>query len=152
MDGLRQWALCLVISAAAVALVTIITPRGSTDKTVRAVAGIFMVSAIFTPVADITFDFALSDSQAYAQVGADALADSMVESCRSAAENAILSCAGEHGITVNEICIDADIDANGCIIIHGIAVEIGRDGACSTAELEKIFGNATGVPVEVKTE
>jgi hypothetical protein len=53
---------------------------------------------------------------------------------------------------VNEICITADIDAEGCIIIHAVNVEISNDNADNPDEIEKIFSNAIGVPVEVKTE
>ena len=152
MDGLRQWALCLIISAAAVAFVIIITPRGATDKTVRAVAGIFVISAIFTPLADMTFNFDFTETAADVEDDYDALAASVLDVCRSAAENAILSAAQENGIGVNEICITADIDAEGCIIIHAVNVEISNNNADNPDEIEKIFSNAIGVPVEVKTE
>ena len=152
MDGLRQWALCLIVSAAAVAIVTAITPRGSTDKTVRAVAGIFMVSAIFTPVADMTFDFALPDSQVYVSADSDLLADSVLDSCRDAVEKAVISCADELGITVENVLLEANINSDNCIIIHKITVAIHSENSVNTAELEEAFSSATGAPVEVKTE
>ncbi len=152
MDGLRQWALCLIVSAAAVTLAVVITPRGSTDKTVRAVAGIFVVSAIFTPLADMSFDFAAVSATEYADVQSDDLNDSLLDACRNAAENAILSSAAEQGITVEEICISADINSDGCIIIHGVSVRISSSDAGVIKRLSEIFGNAVGVPVEVNAE
>lgn len=150
MDTLRQWALCLIISAAAVAFVTIITPRGSTDKTVRAVAGIFVVSAIFTPLADMSFDFtAVNTAAEYADVQSNDLSDSVLDACRNAAEDAILSAATEQGVTVEEIFIDADIDADNCIIIQSVTVAVSAGNA---DELEAVFGNALGVPVKVEIE
>lgn len=142
--------MCLIISAAAVAFVTIITPRGSTDKTVRAVAGIFVVSAIFTPFADISLDFSAADTAAeYADVQVDDLSDSVLDACRRAAEDAVVSAANERGITVKEICIDTDINADNCIIIHSVTVAV---DAGNEAELEAVFGNALGVPVKVNAE
>ena len=140
--------MCLVISAAAVAFVTIITPRGSTDKTVRAVAGIFVVSAVFAPFADMSFDFnEIITAAEYADLQSNELTDSVLDACRNAAENAILSEAEQRGITVNEICIDADINADGCIIIHSVTVKTNGGNA---DELKEAFGNILGVPVEVK--
>ncbi len=152
MDGLRQWALCLIISAAAVAFVTIITPRGSTDKTVRAVAGIFVVSAIFTPLADMSFDFVAVNAAEYADVQNNDLSDSVLDACRNAAENAILSVADEKGVTVEKVCTDAYIDAGNCIIIQSVTVTVSTDNAEKAEELEAVFGNALGVPVEVNAE
>lgn len=153
MDGLKQWALCLIISAAAVTLVTVISPSGSTDKTVRAVAGIFVVSAIFTPVADISFDFSSMSAMAeYDVEQSDNLSDSVLEACKIAAENAILSAADKRGATVKEICINADIDTDSCIIIHGITVKVGAENTDKKSELSLAFANAAGVPVEVIAE
>lgn len=152
MDGLRQWALCLIISAAAVAFVTIITPRGSTDKTVRAVAGIFVVSAIFTPLADISLDFTAANAAEYADAQNGDLSDSVLDACRSAAEEAILSVADERGVTVEKIFTDAYIDADSCIIIQSVTVAVSTDNAGKTDELEAVFSNLLGVPVEVNAE
>lgn len=152
MDGLRQWALCLIISAAAVAFVTIITPRGSTDKTVRSVAGIFVVSAIFTPLADISFDFTAVNAAEYADVQSNDLSDSVLDACRNAAEDAILSVADERGVTVEKIFMDAYIDADNCIIIQSVTVAVSTDNTKKTDELEAVFSNLLGVPVKVNAE
>ena len=129
------------------ALVTIITPRGSTDKTVRAVAGIFVVSAVFAPFADISFDLnEVSATVEYADIQSNDLSDSVLDACRNAAENAVVSEAEQRGITVNEICIDADINTDGCIIIHSVTVDTNGGNA---DELESVFSNVLGVPVKV---
>lgn len=152
MDGLRQWALCLIISAAAVAFVTIITPRGSTDKTVRAVAGIFVVSAIFTPLADMSLDFSAVNATEDAVVQSNDLSDSVLDACRNAAEDAILSAAKEQKITVENIYTEAYIDTDNCIIIQSVTVDISADSAGKADELEAVFSNLLGVPVKVNAE
>lgn len=151
MDGLKQWALCLIISAAAVTLVTVISPSGSTDKTVRAVAGIFVISAIFTPIADMSLDFTAASAAAEYDGGeASQLPEALLEMCRAEAEKAILSAAEERGAAVKEICIDADINADGCIIIHSVTVKVSSDDSEEITGLSAAFADAVGVPVKVE--
>lgn len=153
MDGLKQWALCLIISAAAVTLVTVISPSGSSDKTVRAVAGIFVVSAIFTPIADMSLDFSTVSAAAEYYGEADTqLSEALLEMYCAEVENAILSVAEKQGITVKEICIDADVNADGCIIIHSITVRVSLDDGAAVHGLSAAFADAVGVSVEVNQE
>lgn len=152
MNELRQWALCLIISAAAVTLVSVISPRGSTEKTVRAVTGIFVVSAIFTPLTDITFDYtAVSAVQEYDD-SSDELNRYILETCRAAAEQAVLEAADGAGTAVESISVNADVNTDGCIIIHDITVTVAAENADISGELSQIFGSALGVPVEVNAE
>ena len=43
LEVLRQWALSLIIASAAGTFAMVLSPRGSMDKTVRVVVGIFVV-------------------------------------------------------------------------------------------------------------
>ena len=49
-DAFKQWAVSLIICALGGALISLLSPRGSMEKTLRAVIGIFVVSAICTPL------------------------------------------------------------------------------------------------------
>lgn len=156
MDALRQWALCLIIGAAAGTFVMAISPRGSMDKTVRAVVGIFVVAAICSPLAgladaDFTLD-AMADYEYEGQDSGEELQEYMLSVCRDAAEEQILSAAEDSGIRVDEIFINADIDANNCIIIHDITVTIGAEHSGKSAEFSKTLGENLGVTVTVNAE
>lgn len=156
MDALRQWALCLIIAAAAGTFVMSVSPRGSMDKTVRAVVGIFVVAAICSPLAeliksDLTVE-AMADYEYEADGGAEDLQEYMLDVCREAAENQIVSAAEESGISVEEIFINADIDADNCIIIHGITVAVSAETADKSSDFSAVLEEALGVPVTVITE
>lgn len=156
MDALRQWALCLIIAAAAGTFVISVSPRGSMDKTVRAVVGIFVVAAICSPLADlIKSDFtveAMADYEYEADDGAEDLQEYMLSVCREAAEEKIISAAEESGVSVEEIFINADIDADNCIIIHGITVTVSAETSDKSAGFSAILEETLGVPVTVTTE
>lgn len=150
MDFFRQWAVSLIVSAAAVTVVIILTPRGSTDKTVKAVASIFVISVIFTPFTQMKIDFPTLEAAAdyNDEIYCD-LNDSMLEACRNAVENALTEKAEEMNVTLEEICINADVNTDGCIIIHKISVTASNADGCDLKELSGALSEAAGVPVTV---
>ncbi len=156
MDALRQWSLSLIVAAAAGTFVMVISPRGSMDKTVRAVVGIFVVAAICSPLAgfaDSDFSFkAMSGFDFDEHDSAESLQEYAVSACRDAAEIQILATADNLGIKVNEICIDADINTDGCIIIHSIAVTIEAEYYEKQSDFSALIEDELGVPVTVYAE
>lgn len=156
MDALRQWAICLIIGAAAGTFVMSVSPRGSMDKTVRAVVGIFVVAVICSPLADFKkTDFAFNTMTDYKYDERDStekIHEYMLSVCREEMNKQILSAAEEHGLTVNEIFINADIDAENCMIIHDMMVEIGAEHSEKSNEFSEILSQKIGVPVKVATE
>ncbi len=150
MDFFRQWAVSLIVSAAAVTVVIILTPRGSTDKTVKAVASIFVISVIFTPFTQMEIDFPTLEAAAdYDDEIYCDLNDSMLEACRNAVESNLTRKASEMNATIDEISINADINTDGCIIIHGISVTVSPYDGCDLQALSSALGEAAGVPVTV---
>ena len=153
MEALRQWAICLIIAAFAGAFVTVISPRGSMDKTVRAVAGVFVVAALCSPLAqledfefsfeeeDITYDensFLPEAGEKLAEIYANTVADRVNE------------IASEAGTKTESVDADVSVDENGCIIIHKISVGISEPESAET--LEKMLSEKLGVPVTVEVK
>lgn len=132
MDALKQWMLCIIVAAAAGTFACAVSPRGSVEKTVRTVAGIFVVVTVCTPLsslADAEFtEYAFAAS--YDVNGSDAaLKEQMLESCKKAVENSLASVAKKHGVNLISIVTDVYIDENNCIIIRGIQVETRADSS-----------------------
>lgn len=150
MDFLRQWAVSLIVSAAAVTIVFILIPRGSVDKTVKAVASIFVISVIFTPFARIKIDLPTVEAAAdYDDEVYYELNDSLLEACRNAVETALEEKASEMNVALEEVYINADINTDGCIIIHNISVAVRLPDGCDLQAVSTGFGEAAGVPVTV---
>lgn len=153
MDALRQWALSLIVAAAAGTFVMVISPRGSMDKTVRAVVGIFVVAAICSPLAGFAkSDFslnAMADFEYNEHDSAENLQEYAVSVCRNAAEKRIVSAADSMGVKVNEICVDVDINTNGCIIIHDVTVEINKEYSAKKSDFSALLEDKLGVSVTV---
>lgn len=155
MDAFRQWALCIIIAAAAGTFACVISPKGSLDKTVRAVVGIFVVASICAPLSQLKniesadYKFAVSD---YDEDITDSLSEYTLSACKSAVENEILSCAATYGIGVESMTVDAYIDKENCIIIQNIHVETHREDENKISGFSSEIEAKLGLHVTVNAE
>lgn len=153
MDALRQWALCLISAAAAGTFVCAITPRGAVDKAVRTVAGIFVVAAVCSPLTNLKkIDFgipAFADSIVADDYG-DALKEQMLESCKNAVEQQLLTLADSYSVTVIRIELDAYADEYNSIIIQNIHLEIDSETSESASLFRSEAENTLGVPITIR--
>ena len=154
MDLLKQWAICLIAAAMAATLVMTLTPRGSTNKTVRAVVGIFIVAVIGTPFVDMLNSGYVSDAFAVSDysVGGDDMRDFLLESFCESVKTELENTASQLGISLDEINIEAELDAENCIIIHKISVETDSEYSEKSSEISDILSEKTGVNVTVNAE
>ena len=158
MEFLRNTALCLIAAAAAGTLATVIVPRGSMDKTLRAAVGIFVVAVICSPFAEISEYVQIEDAFAsLSEVSTDEsytedMKKRMLEIFESAIKTDIEEIASQLNIDVVSVETDTDFDEDCCINIHKIVVKI---NGCESSEKEylsvKISENL-GVPAEVIAE
>lgn len=152
MDSIRQWALCLVFSAAAGTLVTVISPRGSMEKTLRAVVGVFIVAAICTPLTKLSADGLTLSAFAFAEESAEneQLNEFILDEYKAETEKTILAVAKKRGITVGYIAVEMNINSDGCIIIHRITATVKEIPQKEKEEFTRELSDALGAEVEVR--
>lgn len=158
MEFLKNPVLCLIAAAAAGTLATVIVPRGSMDKTLRAVVGIFVVAVICSPIAEIsevmkTEDvFAESTESLSDESYAEDMQEQMLDIFTSEVDSSVREIASELNINVVSVNTEMSVDENYCINIHKIAVTV---SGCETSEKEylsvKISENL-GVYAEIIAE
>lgn len=154
MDVLRQWALSLIIAAVAGTFAMAISPRGSMDKTVRAVVGIFVVTVICSPLAEIKNSSFSLDAFAEYELETDnvaALQEQLVSACCAAVETEIIQAAQELEIAVEAVRAEMNVDAENCIIIHKIVVDIPETYGEKSEHLSEVLKEKLGVPVQVNS-
>ena len=154
MELLKQWAVSLIIAAAAGTFAMVLSPRGSMEKTIRAVVGIFVVSVICSPFAqmkNIKFSTQVFAEYGYKTENVEALREQLVSACRNAVEIQISEAAKELGIEVESIEAKMNIDAENCIIIHKIAVNLASDYGDKEKILSAVLQEKLGVPVQVNS-
>lgn len=153
MDAFRQWALCLIIAAAAGTFVCAVSPRGTAEKAVRTVAGIFVVATVCTPLTQLEksdFDIpAFADSAVVSDFG-ESLKEQMLESCKKEVEKQLVAVAKRCSLTVCNIEMDAYIDEYNSIIIQNIHLEINSETPEAALRFQAEAENALGVPVTIR--
>ncbi len=158
MDFLKNTALGLIAAAAAGTLATVIVPRGSMDKTLRAVVGIFVVAVICSPFAQISetelidgafvkSDEILSDDSYTAE-----MQEKMIGFFNSEIDSNVKEIASELNINVVSVNSEITVDENHCINIHKIVVNISDCETSAKESLSVKISENLGVPAEVIAE
>lgn len=155
MNELKQWTLCLIIGAVAGAFAMAITPRGTMSKAVRAVTGVFIVASMCSPLSELLEkDVSINTfaDSVYEDDNSDELNGYIMETFKNEIEKQILSVADRYNADVTEIYINADINTDGCIIIHKISVAVKSVANDGTSELSKKLSEEIGINISVNAE
>lgn len=158
MDILKDWAMCLIAAAAAGTLATVVVPRGSMDKTVRAVVGIFVVAVICSPLAELdgqnlfTDAFGEYDDVFSADSYTREMQDYMIDLMKETVDSEIKKTADELGAKIKSVVSDISVDGENCINIHKIDVVINKTDFLDKEELSDKISERLGVPVSVTAE
>lgn len=151
MDGLKQWALTLIIGGLAGTFAMAIAPNGAASKTLRTVIGIFIVMIICAPLTDLkdedsflpvfneSGDISASDEE-------ENLKEYMVSACRESVKTEIGKVASELGASVSNAEINMYIDDEYCIIIQDVLI---KTDYAHTGKLSSALSERLGVPVRI---
>ncbi len=158
MELLKNLALCLIAAAAAGTLATVIVPRGSTDKTVRVVVGIFVVAVICSPFSELDkSDLVTGVFGNYEDVISDnsytrEMQEHMVELMKETVNSEITEAANELGTEIKSVFADIEADNENCINIQKIDIVINITDSRNKEKLSEKISERLGVPVNVTAE
>lgn len=150
MNEFRQWALCIIITAAAGTFVCAVSPRGTTEKAVRTVAGIFVIVTMCTPLAELKktelAKNVFSDSYVISD-NSEEMKKQMLEQCKNEVEEKLVSIATEHSVAVCGVEMDAYFDEYNSIIIRGIHIDIESENSVCSLNFMTEAQAILGVPI-----
>ncbi len=153
MDAFRQWALCLIISAAAGTFVCAVSPRGSVEKAVRTVAGIFVVAAVCTPLTKLeknAFDIpAFVEFAAVPDYG-ESLEEHMTDSLKKSISKQIVDVAEKYSVAICDVFVNAYLDEYNSIIIQDIQIEINSELPGCVLQFQSEAEDVLGVPISIR--
>lgn len=154
-DAFKQWAVSLIICALGGTLISLLSPRGSMEKTLRAVIGIFVVSSICTPLLKLKKTDVLLPAfvaEAVADTDTADLEAQMENACKNTIGKTVDAVMNSVGIKNYEIETAVDMDENYCIIIQDIEIKIHSKYNGSVEGIETTVQEKLGVPVKVICE
>ena len=150
MNEFRQWALCIIITAAAGTFVCAVSPRGATEKAVRTVAGIFVIVTMCTPLAVLKktelAKNVFSDSYVISD-NSEVLKRQMLEQCKNEVEEKLVSVADKHSVTVYSVEMNAYFDEYNSIIIQNIHIDVESENPVYTSDFMTEAQEILGVPI-----
>lgn len=157
MDALKSWAVSVIAAAVAGTFAMIVSPRGSMDKTIRAVVGIFVVAAIFSPLTELKKDGnSFFEKEAFAfeeeNKADEKLGDYLLTACKNAVNSEIEKAADELNIPDFQSEINAYVDDENCIIIQSITIYIPAEHIDKAEKLSDRASERIGAPVTVNVE
>ena len=124
METLQSWALCITFSAVGALLVHALVPEGATEKAIRVMISLFLLSAILSPFLSgkgITLtlpDQGTGDLEAQVEAAQEKINLTLVQQARQKIEEAAKLSLAEIGVTEAEIQVDMDIAEDSLSLIH----------------------------------
>jgi hypothetical protein len=155
MDGIKQWAFCLMISAASATVLQFLNPRGSLERTLKTVIGVFLVSAVCMPFLNGD-KFGISAVNAFEfeefQLNSDGCSNIYIESAKTVVDTQVKYAADECGIKSYSVNSDISFDNYDCIIIHKIEVSVDENSREKLNRFTDVLKERLGVTVTVTQE
>lgn len=154
-DALRQWAVGLIICALGGTVISLLSPRGSMEKTLRAVIGIFVVSALCIPFMKMKKTDTLLPAfvvHTAPEIQMHNLNGQMVKACENTVGEVVdevLESVGAYDYTVET---NVDIDKENRIIIQDIQITVSLENDALIDEIQAELSERLGVPVTVICE
>lgn len=155
MEAFRQWAVSLIIAGIAGTVISLLSPRGTMEKTLRAVIGIFIVSAVVSPLESIVSKDGFLPAFAFENVTVSCdneLGEYMLDTCKTTVGKVVAETAEAYGIENIGVETDMYVDDNKCIIIRDICITIPLNGFGKSHEIEAELEKKLGIPVTVNSE
>ncbi len=154
-DALKSWAVSLIICAVGATVISMLSPRGSMEKTLRAVIGIFVVSAICTPLiklkkADVSLPAFIAEAVTLEET--EKLLEQMKNACKETVGRVVDDELRTFEIGDYDVETILDIDEDNCIIIQSVQIVIKSKNNGAADEIKEKLQERLGIPVEVICE
>lgn len=148
-EALKQWAVTVVLSALAGAVIQILMPKGKTERAVKIVLSLFFLCALLSPflTGDLSFD--MLDSSVKGSLPdfseqQEKLNETVLNQTQTQTEIFICETAREYGIEEVKAEVLMDISEAGDIVIDKIKISVPvkeRNRAFEyISEIEELFG------------
>ena len=158
METLQSWALCITFSAVSALLVHALVPKGATEKAIRVMISLFLLSAILSPFLSgkgITLtlpDQGTGDLEAQVEAAQEKINLTLVQQARQKIEEAAKLSLAEIGVTEAEIQVDMDIAEDSIISITELKVFLSDVQAGRERLIQEALEKKLGCPVTVELE
>lgn len=130
-EALKQWAVTVIFSAVAGAVIQLLMPKGKTESTVKIILSLFFLSALLSPFLTGNFDFksgGINDKLIFPKTEfsnrEEKLSETVLNQIKTETEKSICSYARKAGIEEIKAEVRMDISESGNIFINEIKISV----------------------------
>lgn len=153
METVKQWAMGITVSAVIGAVILVVTPKGSTEKTVRTAVAIFLLCAILTPfMTGINFDEIFSGIKKSEPITTDKIESQIAHQTEDAVKEKISEILNENGIKSAEINIDISMNKDKELSVDKVKIFAEKIYSDSFEKAQKEIKNKTGIDVKIEVK
>ncbi len=155
METLQSWALCLVLSTAGAAMVHLLSPKGATEKAMRVMIALFLLSAILSPFLSgdgLKLELegqAMADPQGQVNAVVERMNQALMEQARAEVEEETRQSLAAMGVTQTEIQVDMDITEESLISITEIKIWLPETAQEDAPRIKEELEQSLGCPVSL---
>ncbi|NCC87225.1 MAG: hypothetical protein EOM05_05090 [Clostridia bacterium] len=158
MDVLRQWAICITVSALVSAVIYAVSPKGNIQKAMKVIISVFFLCAILSPFLSgnvMEFDFETQDymsnkNEQNVELNENINAQ-MLEISKGMIEEQTQSIFYSNQIYNGQIYADMDIDSSGSIFIKAMTIKLPKKDMIKKAEVIDSVCNRFGIELKIIT-
>lgn len=148
MDMIKQWIISLIFACAAGTLVSVISPKGSGEKTLRTVVGIFVIAAICAPLSELDADdFTIpAFAYEYSEYNEYGMNEYLTQALEEEISRRISEIVEKNNLSIGDVTVKAE-NNNDCIIIHNLLIKAQNNEYESAQNAAEILSDELGIPV-----
>ncbi len=127
MEAIKQWIICIIICSIITAIVSVLSPTGSTERAIRTVVAVFMICAFLSPFwsgVGIDTDFEFPDFKAKESELSSEIVKTMLSETEIQSEIKIRELLESLSVEFKEIKVYADINKENTIFIRFISLTL----------------------------
>ncbi len=127
MDALKQWIICIIFCSLVAAVVTVLSPKNSTQRVLKTVSASFLICAFLSPfigVEGINADFEIPDFSQYKNDLSDEITEKMITEAETQTRIKTEELLETRSVGFNEIGVRASVNSENCIYIELITITL----------------------------
>lgn len=156
MDNISQWATVICIAAVVCVLFELLSPKGSMEKMLRFVLGLFMLCAIILPITQgaFTFHFDFSPQESFEQKSdfEQQTEEQIKELGKESVSTLTQQCMNKMNVEAKKIEISMDTKQDNSISIVMVTVTIDPKDKDQKIKIRDTLKKELGLEVQVITE
>lgn len=127
METLKQWIICIIFCSLIGAVVSVVSPKGGTQRVMKTVVAAFIICAFLSPFlqgSTLKSDFEFPDFSEYQNDLSDVITDAMISEAEKQTKNETAKLLASFDVEYKDIKVYAGVNSENSIYIKYISITL----------------------------